>query len=283
MDILVFGETGQVARELAAYDGVTCLSRTAADLVDPEGCGAVIHAARPKAVINVAAYTDVDKAEEDAALATVINGETPGAMAHACADLCIPFVSVSTDYVFSGQGETPWSPSDPVAPLGAYGRSKFFGEQEIANAGGTWAILRTSWVVSSHGNNFVKTMLRLGAERDSLNIVADQIGGPTPARDVAAALIKIVHGLTRNPDKKGVYHLSGSPDVSWADFARCVFDQADLSCMVQDISSSAYPTPAARPLNSRLNCNSLEASFGITRPDWQQGLTEILKELKDTS
>jgi dTDP-4-dehydrorhamnose reductase len=283
MDILVFGQTGQVARELAAHKGVTCLNRTAADLVNPVACAAAIYTARPHAVINAAAYTNVDKAEEDAALATVINGEAPGAMARICADLCIPFVSVSTDYVFSGQGEVPWTPDDLTAPLGVYGRSKLFGEQAIAAAGGIWGILRTSWVFSAHGNNFAKTMLRLGAERNSLNIVADQIGGPTPARDVAEALITMVRGLTHNPNKTGVYHLSGAPDVSWADFARSIFDQAGLSCEVRDIPSSAYPAAVARPLNSRLNCTSLEASFGITRPDWQQGLTDILQDLKDTS
>jgi len=287
MNILVFGKTGQVARELSLLPGVTCLDRSAADLSDPPACAAAIRAARPEAVINAAAYTAVDKAEDDEALARVINGAAPGAMARACADMGIPFVSISSDYVFSGGGSAPWSPEDvpegATGPLGAYGRSKLAGEQAVAAAGGAWGILRTSWVVSAHGSNFVRTMLRLGATRDSLNVVADQIGGPTPARDIAAACIAMVQGLVGDPGKAGIHHLSGAPDVSWADFARAIFDQAGLTCTVVDIPGSAYPTPAARPLNSRLNCTSLEAVFGVTRPNWHHGLADILKDLKATS
>ncbi len=283
MTILVFGKTGQLARELAvydsAYDSVTCLGREAADLGDPAACGAVIREMRPQAVINAAAYTAVDQAEDEEALATVINGETPGVMAQVCADLGIPFVSISTDYVFDGTGFAPWKPGDMTGPLGAYGRSKLVGEQRITAAGGT--VLRTSWVVSAHGNNFVKTMLRLGAERDALTIVADQIGGPTCARDIAGACMDMVKTLLSEPDKRGIYHFSGGPDVSWAAFAREIFRQAGLSCEVGDIPSVDYPTPAARPLNSRLDCATLEASFGIKRPEWTVGLAQILKEVRD--
>ncbi len=279
MDVLVFGKTGQVARELAAHSGVTCLDRNAADLSDPAACAATIRAAIPKAVINAAAYTAVDKAEGDESLAHVINGDAPGAMAQACADLGIPFVSISTDYVFDGGGTRAWQPKDTTDPLGAYGRSKLAGEQAVADAGGAYGILRTSWVVSAHGANFVKTMLRLGAERDALSIVADQIGGPTPARDIAATCLLMAAQLGADPIKAGIYHFSGAPDVSWADFASEIFAQTSLICAVEDIASNAYPTPAARPHNSRLDCSLLETVFGITRPNWQYGLRDILKEL----
>lgn len=278
--ILVFGQTGQVARELACLDDVTCLDRAAADLSDPASCAAAIRAHRPAAVINAAAYTGVDRAEEEAELAMVINGAAPEAMALACLELGIPFVSISTDYVFSGTGTAAWAPADSTGPLGVYGCSKLAGEQAVAAIGGAWAILRTSWVVSAHGHNFVKTMLRLGAERDRLTIVGDQVGGPTPARDIAAACIAMARQLARDPGKSGIYHFAGAPDVSWAGFARAIFDQAGMACAVQDIPSTDYPTPAARPLNSRLDCSSLEALFGITRPDWRQGLADILRDLK---
>lgn len=279
MTVLVFGKTGQVAQELAAFDDVICLDRAAADLSDPDACAEVIRQAQPQAVINAAAYTAVDKAEDDEAAATMINGDSPGAMAQACADLGIPFVAISTDYVFDGSGTTAWRPEDATGPLGAYGRSKLKGEQRIAAAGGAYAILRTSWVVSAHGNNFVKTMLRLGAERDALTIVADQIGAPTMARDIAAACITMAQQLTADPSKAGIYHFSGAPQTNWADFAREIFAQANLNCAVTDIASSDYPTPAARPLNSRLDCTTLETVFDIPHPDWRRGLNDILQDL----
>jgi len=280
--ILVFGETGQVARELAAHPGVTCLGRDQADLSDPAACAAAILAAEPDAVINAAAYTAVDLAETEEPLATVINGQSPGIMARVCAGLEIPFVHISTDYVFDGSGTDPWRPGDATGPLGAYGRSKLAGEQAIAAAGGTWAVLRTSWVVSAHGNNFVRTMLRLGAQRDALSIVADQIGGPTPARDIAVACLNMAKTLGSEPEKGGVYHFAGSPDVSWAAFAREIFARAGLTCAVSDIPSADYPTPAARPRNSRLDCSDFESNFGLKRPDWRVGLAAILKDLGET-
>ncbi|MCL6285650.1 dTDP-4-dehydrorhamnose reductase [Ruegeria sp. 2012CJ41-6] len=282
MTILVFGKTGQVARELAGHAGVTCLDRAAANLAESGACAAAIRVAQPDAVINAAAYTAVDRAEEDEVLATAINGTAPGEMARECAALGISFVSISTDYVFSGAGETAWKPEDTTGPLGAYGRSKRTGEQAISAAGGPSAILRSSWVVSAHGSNFVKTMLRLGAERDRLSIVADQIGGPTPARDIAAACLEMAGQLGDDPGKAGLYHFAGHPDASWADFAREIFAQAGISCAVEDIPSSAYPTPARRPLNSRLDCSSLAATFGISRPDWKTGLRDILNDLGET-
>ena len=282
MTVLVFGATGQVARDLARRGGVTCLDRVAADLSDPAACAAAIRTHAPVAVINAAAYTAVDRAEEEEPLATVINGAAPGTMAVECAALAIPFVQISTDYVFDGTGTVPWRPQDTTGPLGAYGRSKLAGERAVVAAGGTHAILRTSWVVSAHGANFVKTMLRLGAERDTLTVVADQIGGPTPARDIAAACLKMAETLKTEPNKGGIYHFAGAPDVSWAGFAREIMVQAGLTCEITDIPTSAYPTPAARPANSRLDCSTLETAFGITRPDWRAGLAQILQDLKES-
>ncbi|AUR01929.1 dTDP-4-dehydrorhamnose reductase [Phaeobacter inhibens] len=277
--ILVFGKTGQVARELAADETVICLSRDQADLTDPAACAEMIRAHAPAAVINAAAYTVVDRAEAEEDLATLINGTTPGVMAETCATLGIPFVTLSTDYVFDGKGSSPWHPDEPVAPLNAYGRSKQLGEAAVRLAGGTHVILRTSWVVSAHGSNFVKTMLRLGKEREWMRVVADQIGAPTPARAIAAACIEIARQLIADPEKSGTYHFAGQPETSWAGVATEIFTEAEIPCAVAEIPSSAYPTAAPRPLNSRLDCSTLERVFGITRPDWQAGLKDILKDL----
>ena len=283
MKILVFGHSGQVATELRALHSddvqITALARANADLTNPAACAAAIDAYAPDAVINAAAYTAVDKAESDAGTAQVINADAPAAMARACAARDIPFVSISSDYVFSGAGGTPWVPADPTDPQSVYGRTKRDGEVAIVKAGGRYAVLRTSWVVSVHGNNFVKTMLRLGAECESLTIVADQIGGPTGAAEIAQACVAIAKTLASEPDKSGIYHFSGAPDSSWADFARAIFDAASIPFVVTDIPSSDYPTPAKRPLNSRLDCTTTEAAFGISRPDWRESLTNILTQL----
>ena len=281
MRILVFGETGQVARELARRAPVTALGRDAADLSDPEACAAAIRASDAEAVINAAAYTAVDRAEEEEALATVINGAAPAAMARAAARKGVPFLHVSTDYVFDGSGGTPWKPSDPTGPLGAYGRSKLAGEIGVRAADGKHAILRTSWVFSSHGANFVRTMLRLGLERDALRVVDDQTGGPTAAGDIAGALLTMARAL-HDGAPGGTYHFAGSPDVTWAGFAREILARAGLEVAVTGIPSSDYPTPARRPANSRLDCATLEADFGIPRPDWRESLGGILAELAET-
>ncbi|MFV1492981.1 dTDP-4-dehydrorhamnose reductase [Phaeobacter sp. JH18-32] len=277
--ILVFGKTGQVARELAAHDDILCLGRDQADLTDPAACAEMIRAHAPAAVINAAAYTVVDRAEAEEDLATVINGSTPGVMAETCAMLGIPFVTLSTDYVFDGKGSSPWHPDEPVAPVNAYGRSKQAGEAAVRLAGGAYVILRTSWVVSAHGSNFVKTMLRLGQDRDRMRVVADQIGAPTPARAIAAACVEIARQLMTAPEKSGTYHFAGQPETSWAGVATEIFAEAEIPCAVAEIPSTAYPTPARRPLNSRLDCSTLEKVFGITRPDWRAGLRDILKDL----
>ena len=280
MRLLVFGQSGQVAQELARRlpQGVSAqfLSRDQADLSDPAACAAAIGGC--DAVINAAAYTAVDKAEADESAALVVNATAPAAIAARCAALDIPFLHLSTDYVFDGAGTLPFATNHPTGPRNAYGRTKLAGEQGIRAAGGRHVILRTSWVVSAHGNNFVKTMLRLGATRDSLTVVADQIGGPTPAADIADALLVAAKAMVDGAHG-GTHHFAGAPDVSWAGFARTIMAQAGMACQITDISTSAYPTPAARPLNSRLDCSAFEAEFGVKRPDWRLGLAAILQEL----
>ncbi len=277
--ILVFGETGQVARELAAQAPVTTLSRAQADLTDPAACAAAIRSHRPRAVINAAAWTAVDKAESEEEAATIINAHAPAAMARECAALGIPFVQISTDYVFDGQGNAPWQPDSPTAPLSAYGRSKLKGEEAVRAAGGPHVILRTSWVFSAHGANFVKTMLRLGTERPVLRVVADQWGAPTPAAAIAAACLSIADRLVAAPHLSGTHHFAGTPDTTWAGFARAIMEMAHLQAQVEDIPTAAYPTPARRPANSRLDCTALTRDFGISRPDWRAALRQMLADL----
>jgi dTDP-4-dehydrorhamnose reductase len=279
MRALVLGQTGQVAREVQRLlPNARFLGRDQADLANPAACAAAVLASNADVVINAAAWTAVDKAEAEEAAATVVNGAAPAAMARAAADKGVPFLHISTDYVFDGTGVQPFSPDHPTAPLGAYGRSKLAGEVGVRAAGGRHLILRTSWVFSAHGTNFVKTMLRLGAEREVLRVVADQIGGPTPAAAIAQALVTAAAAL-RDGAAGGTHHFSGAPDASWADFARAIMAQAGLPCRIEDIPTSEYPTPARRPLNSRLDCAAFKASFGVKRPDWRQGLYTVMTEL----
>ena len=278
--ILVFGKTGQVGSELQRVGDVVALGRCLADLSNPKACMDAIHAHGPKAVINAAAYTAVDNAETEEALATIINGDAPEAIAKACAELGIPLVHISTDYVFEGVGTRPWHPNDPTVPQNAYGRSKLVGEIGIRNSGAIHAILRTSWVVSAHGANFLTTMLRLSDTNDTLSVVADQIGGPTPARNIITACLQIAEQLVQDPSKSGTYHYSGAPEVSWAEFAAKIFYYAGRPVTVTPISTADYPTPASRPLNSRMDCEATERVFGIPRPDWRDGLKTIFRELK---
>ncbi|WP_225027987.1 dTDP-4-dehydrorhamnose reductase [Xinfangfangia pollutisoli] len=282
MKLLVFGKTGQVATELARRlpVGVTArfLGRDAADLADPAACAAALIAAECDAVINAAAWTAVDKAETDEAAALVVNGAAPAAMARAAAEKGVPFLHVSTDYVFDGTGQAPFQPDSPTGPINAYGRTKLAGEQGVRAVGGTHLILRTSWVVSAHGANFVKTMLRLGRERASLNVVDDQWGGPTPAAAIADALLTAAAALAAGAPG-GTHHFSGAPDTTWAEFARAIMTRAALPCRINDIPTTDFPTPARRPANSRLDCSAFAAAFGVARPDWRAGLDDILKEL----
>lgn len=278
MRILVFGKTGQVATELQRQAEVTALGRDLADLADPAACAARIAEAQADVVINAAAWTAVDQAESAEAEAHVVNGLAPAAMARACAARGLPFLHISTDYVFSGAGTQPWQADDPVAPQNAYGRSKLAGEEGVRAAGGHAAILRTSWVFSAHGTNFVRTMLRLSESRDALSVVGDQIGGPTPAADIAAALLVMARAMVAG-QQGGTWHFAGAPSVSWADFAREIFAQAGRAVAVRDIPTSDYPTPAPRPLNSRMDCSTITRDFGIVAPDWRVGLAKVLQEL----
>jgi dTDP-4-dehydrorhamnose reductase len=217
MKVLVFGKTGQVANELQRQADVTTIDRAQADLSDPAACAAIVRNADADVIINAAAYTAVDQAEANESLALAINADAPTEIAKAAATRGLPFLHISTDYVFDGLGSTARTPEEPTAPINAYGRTKLAGEHGVAAAGGTYAIIRTSWVFSAHGSNFVKTMLRLGKERSAISVVDDQIGGPTPAADIAATLLKIAQQL--NPDNSRTYHYAGAPDVSWKDFA----------------------------------------------------------------
>jgi len=279
-DLLVLGKSGQLAQALARQaPEATFWGRAEADLSDPHGAAARIRDLRPGAIINAAAYTAVDRAETDAEAAAILNATAPGLLARAAADLGMPFLHVSTDYVFDGSGKVARAEDAPTAPLGVYGRTKLDGERKVAAAGGQWAVLRTSWVFSPDGANFVKTMLRLGAERDGINVVADQTGGPTEAGRIAAALLEMTRQMRNDRQKGGLYHFAGAPDISWAGFAREIFARAGLACRVNDIPSSNYPTPARRPVNSRLDCTRIARDFGIARPDWQADLGNVLKRL----
>lgn len=282
MKLLVFGKTGQLGTELQRRAGDVALDvrdSTQGDFTQPDTCARIVADSDADAVIVAAAYTAVDKAESDEDLARVINATTPGAIARAAAARRLPLVHISTDYVFDGTGEQPFSVDTPTGPLGAYGRTKLAGEIAVRDAGGVHAILRTSWVVSAHGHNFIKTMLRLGAERDRLTIVADQVGGPTPAAALADTCLVVADRLLRDPSVTGTYHVTGGPDVSWADFAREIFRLSGTVCDVVDIPTTDYPTPARRPLNSRLDNSLTEAVFGLPRPDWRAGLHDILQDL----
>lgn len=284
MKILVFGKSGQVARELArrcpSNVDALFLGREEVDLSTPDYAAQAISDADVDAVINAAAWTAVDKAETEEAAATVVNGDAPGAMARACAEKSIPFLHISTDYVFDGAGSEAFRPEHATKPLGAYGRSKLAGEKAVQASDAHHLILRTSWVVSAHGTNFIKTMLRLGHQRDSLRVVADQFGGPTPASSIADALYTAAH-IMLDGHVGGIQHFAGAPDTSWAKFAREIMAGANLPCLIEDIPTSEFPTPAKRPTNSRLDCSSFNKSFNVARPEWRAGLQDILNELGD--
>ena len=279
MKVLVFGKSGQVATSLQSLLDVEALGRAEADLCQPETCAECIARTQADVVINAAAYTAVDKAESEPDIAEQVNHHAVAAMGRAAAERSIPFLHISTDYVFPGTGVTPWTPEAKPSPLGVYGATKLRGEEALAAIGGQYAILRTSWVFSATGSNFVKTMLRLGRERQSLNIVADQFGGPTAAADIAATLLQMASSMTADDAISGLWHYSGAPSCSWAEFATEIFRLSGLDCKVNPISSDEYPTPAKRPLNSRLDCSSLETDFGILQPNWRASLNSVLNEL----
>jgi dTDP-4-dehydrorhamnose reductase len=286
MRALIFGETGQVARELAlgaparGIDAVM-LGRAIVDLTDPEACVRAIRDADADVVVNAAAYTAVDRAEDEPDLAHAINATAPGAMAVAAAARGVPFLHVSTDYVFDGTPGRAWREEDPTGPLGVYGASKLAGEAAVSGATPDHVILRTAWVFSSHGSNFVKTMLKVGRGRPEMRVVADQRGGPTPARDIAAALLTIAEAWGQGRGRPGIFHFAGAPAVSWAEFAEAIFARSGWSARpkVTEISTADWPTRAVRPANSVLDCGRIAAAYGIGQPDWRDGLDAVLGEL----
>ena len=285
LKVLQFGATGQMARETIARaprHGVvlTALTRQEADLSDPAAIERIVEAADADLVINAAAYTAVDKAQAERDAAFEVNALAPAAMARACARRGLPLVHVSTDYVFNGGGSRPWREDDATAPVNVYGDSKLAGERAIAEAGARAAILRTSWVFSAHGANFVKTMLRL-ADREEVRVVDDQFGRPTFAGDLAEAALAVGRRLARDRDAAtGLFHFAGEGAVSWFEFAAAIFAAKGPPVpRVVPIPTRDYPTPAARPANSVLDCARIESAFGIVPRSWRDGLNETLAEL----
>ncbi|MBP6901688.1 MAG: dTDP-4-dehydrorhamnose reductase [Burkholderiaceae bacterium] len=291
MNIVLLGPEGQVGwelrRALAPLGAVTALGRAdGGDLAQPERLAQRLRDLTPDVVVNAAAYTAVDKAESEPGLAQTINAEAPGAMARVMADLGGWLLHYSTDYVFDGSGTAPRDESAATAPLSVYGRSKLAGEQAIAASGCRHLILRTSWVHAARGGNFARTMLRLAAERDSLNVIDDQIGAPTGADLLADLAAHLLRHAQHDPSVSGLYHAVAGGQTSWCDYARHVIGWARergvaLKCgpeQVQAIPTSAYPTPAQRPLNSRLDTSRLRQAFGLVLPDWQAGVERMLAE-----
>jgi dTDP-4-dehydrorhamnose reductase len=279
--ILVTGGTGQVGtaiQALAPRFGVEVVAPARDELNLTASCEIErMLAARPwSAVINCAAYTAVDKAESEPDLAFAVNAVAPEIIAKCTAAHGIRLLHVSTDYVFDGSKADPYDEGDPVAPLGVYGESKLAGEQAIKIGNVDHVIVRTAWVVSPWGNNFVKTMLRLGGERKQLRVVADQQGCPTSASDIAEALLTIA---TRS-GPAGTYHFVNAGEASWCELARFVFDRASLDVEVAAITTADYPTPAKRPANSRLATDKLEQAFGIVPRPWQEAVGEVVDTLR---
>jgi dTDP-4-dehydrorhamnose reductase len=264
---------------------VIALGRPELDLSEPGMLASAVRAARPDVLVNAAAYTAVDKAEEEEALATIINGEAAGVLAKATANLDVPVIQISTDYVFDGTKSVPYVETDPVAPVNAYGRSKLAGERVVAGANTRHVILRTSWVYDGSGKNFLTTMLRLARTREELGVVADQIGSPSYAPDIADAIVQVARNLLagRCDEHHGTFHMTGSGDTSWADFASEIFRisaaNGGPSARVRGISTDEYPTPAKRPANSRLNCDRLATVHGVRLPGWQDALTRCMNEM----
>ena len=287
MRIVVLGKSGQVAQSLqglASKDHqIVSMGRDTLDLATSTNLIAPISAQKPDAIINAAAYTAVDQAETDVTSAMALNNHAVAKLGNVAEILDVPLVHISTDYVFEGCGDRPWAPDDVTQPLGAYGRSKLAGETALIEGASRFAILRTSWVFSAFGSNFVKSMIRLGKERDTLSIVNDQIGGPTAASDIASSCIAIAMKMLSDRSLKGVWHFAGRDDCSWADFATEIFALSGIDCAVTPIPSSEYPTPAQRPLNSRLDCTTTERDFGITRPYWRESLKSVLQDLGELS
>ncbi|HEY8385295.1 MAG TPA: dTDP-4-dehydrorhamnose reductase, partial [Porticoccaceae bacterium] len=290
MRVLITGARGQVGHELLrrAPSGfeVMGLGSSELDIGDAGSVESTLRQLRPRLIINAAAYTAVDKAESEPEQAYRVNRDGVANLARAAAEIGAPILHISTDYVFAGDAQQPYLETDPTAPSGVYGASKLAGEQVLAEIHPRHLALRTSWVFGAHGNNFVKTMLRLGRERDKLGVVADQHGGPTPADSIADALWQLASSYRSQGNLQwGIYHFSGAPACSWHDFAVEIFRQAGQMGLlerlprVDAISTSDYPTPARRPAWSVLSCSRLEADHGIGQPDWREGLRRVLEEL----
>nr|WP_216666898.1 dTDP-4-dehydrorhamnose reductase [Stenotrophomonas bentonitica] len=260
-------------------DGTPCET---ADFNQPESLVALLDRVQPSIVVNAAAYTAVDRAEEERDAAFRANAEAPGVIARWCAAAGVPLVHYSTDYVFDGQGTRPYREGDATAPLGVYGASKLAGEEAIREAGGRHLIFRTAWVYASHSANFLRTMLRVGADRDVLRVVADQVGTPTPA----ALIADVTAQALQHPGQlSGTWHLTANGETSWHGFAEAIFAEAVAAGKlarapkVEAISTAEYPTPAKRPAYSHLDVSKLESDFGVKVPDWQQGLKRVIADI----
>ena len=280
MRIVVTGTKGQVAQSLLATAhadiSLIAVGRLSLDFERLQSIAPALSAADPDVIVNAAAYTAVDQAETDEDRAFRINSEAAGTVGLAARKLGVPVIHLSTDYVFDGKSTTPYRETDRVLPVNTYGRSKLAGENAIAATQPNHVILRTSWVYSPFGQNFVKTMLRLGETRDEVRVVADQHGSPTSAVDLARAIVAVAERLVNDPHNtalRGVFHVTGSGDTHWAGFAETIFDEAERRgrdpVHVVPIKTIDYPTPAARPKNSRLDCTKLANVYGLRLPDWQ--------------
>ncbi len=291
MKILLLGKNGQVGwelqRALAPLGAVTALDSTQADFTQPEQVIALLRQVQPAVIVNAAAHTAVDKAESEPDRARLINAVTPGLIAQEAARLNALMVHYSTDYVFDGKGVEARNELSPTGPLSVYGRTKLEGEQAIVSSGCAHLIFRTSWVYAARGGNFAKTMLRLAKERDQLKVIADQIGAPTGADLIADVTAHAIRDTVRQPGLQGLYHLVADGQTSWHDYARYVIEWARSHGQsiqvapdsVLAIPTSEYPTPAQRPLNSRLNTHKLQTAFDLQLPHWQQGVERMLIEI----
>jgi dTDP-4-dehydrorhamnose reductase len=289
LNILQFGRSGQLGTELTALLSkdadirLTVLDRAEADFTDPSGIeGAVLKAGKLDLVVNAVAYTAVDRAEQEEALAYRVNAEAVDALARGCAARGVPLIHVSTDYVYDGAKPGPYVESDPTGPLNAYGRTKLAGEDRIRERLPAHVILRTSWVYSAWGRNFMTTMLRLGAERDEVRVVADQYGAPTSARDLAEAIGRIARQITGPEPGFGTYHYADAGETSWQGFAAEIFRQAGLKARAIPIPAAEYPTPSRRPANSRLDLTKISRIFGIHPLAWQTSLARVLAGMEET-
>ncbi|GAA3786592.1 dTDP-4-dehydrorhamnose reductase [Qipengyuania pelagi] len=288
-EILLTGARGQLGTELqrATWPSdvtLVAIDRNDLDLTDTAAIAARVAARDWAAIINGAAYTAVDQSESDPAIAWAVNATAPAAFGKACAEAGIPLVQVSTDYVFAGDKQGAWEVDDAPGPVSVYGASKLGGEMAVCASGARHAVVRTAWVVSAHGSNFVKTMLRVAAANPTLRVVADQRGAPTSAADLASALQTITLRLIEDTSAPtGTFHFSNAGETTWADFAKEIFRQSarrgGAVAEVESITTAEYPTPARRPANSLLSHRAIETAFGITPRDWKAALADILDEL----